>query len=140
MNQPTQELQLDDPLPDGPLADGSRDRVMDAVRRFRERDATAEEQRLALAQLAGVHETLKADGHLKRAMPNPDESDLRQIANRFAIRHLNASQKSNYGPAYREWIFHAFLASIRLAYRALEEGASYKEGEGNRQDEGKDGP
>lgn len=98
--------------------------MTDAVRRFRERDADPEEQRLALEQLGGVLETLNSDGRLKGKMPTKDESTPFQPANKFAIRHLGTKQKGNYGPAFREWIFHVLLGSIRLVYRSLEEGIS----------------
>jgi hypothetical protein len=109
------------PLPDTEIADDARDRVVDATRRFRERGASMEEQRLALVQLASVLEQLRSDERLKRTLSNKDETTLFNIANNFGIRHSNDRQREDYGPAFREWIFHTFLAAIRLTYRTLEE-------------------
>ena len=43
-----------------------------------------------------------------------DEGALFQIANRFAIRHQNADQQSNYADAYLDWIFWWYLATVDL--------------------------
>jgi hypothetical protein len=120
-DDPALEGLTERPLPDTQTADDARDRVVDATRRFRERGASTEEQRLALVQLASVLEQLRSDERLKRALPNKDEAALFNIANNFGIRHSNDRQQEDYGPAFREWIFHTFLAAIRLTYRTLEE-------------------
>ena len=109
------------PLPDASEADDVREKVMDAVSRFQARDASGEDQFAALRQLAGVLERLKADGRLKHGLTGKDESELFNIANNYAIRHDNSRQFLDHGPAFREWIFHLYLAAIRLAFRTLAE-------------------
>jgi hypothetical protein len=69
-DDPALEGLTERPLPDTQIADDARDRVVDATRRFRERGASTEEQRLALVQLAGVLEQLRSDERLKRALSN----------------------------------------------------------------------
>lgn len=120
-DDPALEELIERTLPDTQIADDARDRVVDATRRFRERGASAEEQRLALVQLAGVLEQLRSDGRLELALSNKDEASLFNIANNFGIRHNNKLQQEDYSPAFREWIFHTFLAAIHLTYRTLEE-------------------
>jgi len=120
----------DQPLPDTPEADQVREKVMDVLFRFRDLDASDEDQRLALEQLAGVLERLKTAGGLKRALKGKDESDLFKIANRYAIRHDNQDQLAEYGSAFREWIFHLYLAAIRLTFRVLEDAEPEGDGAG----------
>jgi hypothetical protein len=116
------EQLADQPLPPSAAADDVREKVQDAVRLFRDRGASLEDRRAALSQLAGVLERLRADGRLERAVVGKDQAALFEIANKYAIRHDNPTQRREYGPAFLEWIFHAYLAAIRLATLLCEEG------------------
>jgi len=110
----------DRPLPEGDVADDVRAKVEDAVRLFRERDATRQMQLTALTQLAGVLERLRDDERLTKAMSRKDQGPLFHIANDYGIRHDNEQQRRDYGPAFREWIFHSYLAAIRLTMRVVD--------------------
>jgi hypothetical protein len=114
----------DQPLPASLAADDVREKVQDAVRQFRDREATPQNQLTSLGQLAGVLERLRADGRLGEAVQGKDEGALFDIANNYAIRHDKPGQKRDYGPAYREWIFHAYLGAIRLALRVVDDDNS----------------
>jgi hypothetical protein len=118
------ELLSDQPLPSSAGADDVREKVQDAIRLFRDRAATVEDQRAALSQLAGVLERMKKDGRLEKSVPTEDSRNLFKIANKYAIRHDNSTQMSEYGASFREWIFHSFLAAIRLATLVAEEDSS----------------
>ncbi len=112
----------DHPLPDTKAGDAVRGRVMDAVARFRDREATAEDRRSALEQRASVLEKLQDNKSVRTAVGTKDENALRQIANNYGIRHHNSNQNADYSPAHSEWIFHTFLAAIRLTVLVLDEG------------------
>lgn len=118
------EALSDQPLPSSAAADDVRDKVQDAIRHFRDRGTSVEGQLAALSQLAGVLERLREDGRLGSAMSRKDSGALFDIANNYAIRHDNPNQRRGYGPAFREWIFHAYLAAIRLATRVADEEES----------------
>jgi hypothetical protein len=110
----------DQPLPTSSVADDIRAKVLDAIRAFRDVGATAEGQLSALSQLAGILERLRADGRLEGVFSKKDQGPLFEIANEFGIRHDKPGQKRDYGPAFREWIFFAYLAAIRLAMRVID--------------------
>ena len=57
-------------------------------------------------------------------MARKDSGTLFDIANNYGIRHDNAGQRRDYGPAFREWIFHAYLAAIRFSTRVADEEGS----------------
>ena len=89
-----------------------QDEVAHAIRNYRERDASLPQRRSALALLAGALEPRrKAIG---ARVTLQDESDLFQIANKFAIRHRNSQQRDDYGPEFLDWIFWNYLAMIEL--------------------------
>lgn len=115
------EVLSDQPLPSTAAADDVRGKVQDAIRLFRDRTVSAEGQLAALTQLAGVLERLRDDDRLADAMAGRDSGALFDIANNYGIRHDNADQRRDYGPAFREWIFHAYLAAIRLSTRVADE-------------------
>jgi hypothetical protein len=118
------EALSDQPLPSSAGADDVRDKVQDAIRLFRDRGASVEGQLAALTQLASVLERLRDDGRLVDAMARKDSGTLFDIANNYGIRHDNAGQRRDYGPAFREWIFHAYLAAIRFSTRVADEEGS----------------
>jgi hypothetical protein len=69
----------------------------------------------------GVLERMNKDGRLARSVPTDDARTLFKIANKSAIRHDNPAQMREFGASFREWIFHSFLAAIRLATLVVEE-------------------
>ena len=85
------------------------DLVDHAVAQFRGRDSTFLAKREATKTLADVLE------HRRRLLNDvlfkKDEDALFQIANHFEIRHINERQKSDYDPAFLDWIFWWYLAS-----------------------------
>jgi hypothetical protein len=96
---------------------GTAARVSHAIAMFRRRDSTAEDKRSALITLAGILEERR---QLVRAeMGSPDEGALFQIANKFAIRHQNAQQLRNYDPAFLDWVFWWYLATVELTNRVV---------------------
>lgn len=117
----------DDPLSASPEGDDVRAKVTDAVRLFRSRDASPQDQLAALNQLAGVLERLKVDKRLQQGIRGKDEDALFKIANKFGIRHDRPNQQRNYGGSFREWIFHSYLAAIRLAIQLVERPQSFPE-------------
>lgn len=116
---PGLEVLGDQPLPTSAIADDIRAKVLDAIRAFRDVDATVEAQFAALSQLAGILERLREDKRLN-VLGKKDQGSLFDIANNYGIRHDKRDQKRDYGPAFREWIFFAYLAAIRLAMRVAE--------------------
>jgi hypothetical protein len=100
--------------PDGSI----NDRIRHAVALFRGRAATTEEKRSAVLVLAGVLEERRT--LLKDALLRKDEGALFQIANEFAVRHQTESQKADYDPAFLDWIFWWFAATIELTNRVLD--------------------
>lgn len=109
-------LQLDelaDELSDDAAPDTDDAKITSAIRLYRARASSVHDRRGALAQLAGHLEKYRQDfkaGEFTRG----DESDLFNIFNNFAIRHDRASQKSDYGEEYLDWVFWTTLAGIRL--------------------------
>ncbi len=67
-------------------------------------------------------EKLQDNKSVRTAVGTKDENALRQIANNYGIRHHNSNQNADYSPAHSEWIFHTFLAAIRLTVLVLDEG------------------
>jgi hypothetical protein len=68
-----------------------------AIALFRRRDATAEDKRSALVTLAGIFEERRQ--LIKAELGSADEGALFHIANKFALRHRNGDEQSNYGPS-----------------------------------------
>lgn len=97
--------------------DSSSDRVRHAIALFRSRGATEHDKRLAVVSLAGVLEERRT--HLKEHLFRSDEGALFQIANQFAIRHRNESQKTDYDPVFLDWVFWWYMATIELTDRLI---------------------
>jgi hypothetical protein len=92
-------------------------RVQHAIALFRRRDATAEDKRSALVTLAGILEERRQ--LIKAELGSADESALFHIANKFAIRHRNRDEQSNYDPAFLDWIFWWYLGTVELTDRII---------------------
>lgn len=94
-----------------------RDRIEHAVAQFRGRNATPAAKREATRALADVLEQRRK--LLKKELFSKDEDALFMIANSFEIRHLNEQQKDEYDPAFLDWVFWWFLATVELTDRLL---------------------
>jgi hypothetical protein len=99
---------------------GTGDRVRHAISLFRRRGATEHDKRSAVVALALVLEERR--DLLRTTLLTKDEGALFEIANRFAIRHQNESQRADYSPAFLDWIFWWYLATIELSDRMLSGG------------------
>ena len=87
-----------------------RDRVRDAVAKFRRRSSTPTDRRDAVRDLADVLERLRPQ--MKAYMLRKDEGALFQIANQFTIRHNDAEQRGDYDTdVWWEWMFSVYLAT-----------------------------
>ena len=101
-------------------------KVLDAIRKWKNRHYELEDRKQAIRDLADVFEWLKKEGKLTKALSRKDESALFDIANNFALRHHNPKQKSDYDEdIWYSWIFHFYLASYHAAIRLIKrvEGA-----------------
>ncbi|OPX05532.1 hypothetical protein [Mycobacterium sp. AT1] len=87
-------------------------RIGHAVALFRRRDATEHDKRSAVMVLGLVLEERRA--LLKGVLYSGDEGALFEIANKFAIRHQDQRQKSDYDPVFLDWVFWWYLATIEL--------------------------
>jgi hypothetical protein len=91
--------------------------VAHAIALFRKRDATEQDERSAILALAQVLEERRQ--LLKTSLFSDDEGALFIIANRFDLRHSNERQHTDYDPAFREWAFWWYLATVELTDRLL---------------------
>jgi hypothetical protein len=102
-----------------------RDRVEHAVAQFRDRHSTVAQfrdrhstvahKREATRTLADVLEQRKS--LLKLELFTGDENALFHIANTFELRHLNERQKADYNPAFLDWLFWWYSATVELTDR-----------------------
>ena len=88
---------------------------------FRGRNADVPAKRSAIVTLAGILEANRA--LLKTELLRQDEGALFQIANEFAIRHRDRSQRDDYDPIFLDWVFWKYLATIELIERLLQRQA-----------------
>jgi hypothetical protein len=98
----------------------TRDHVRHAIALFRGRTATAQDKRSAVVTLAHVLEHRRK--LLKAELLRGDEGALFHIANEFAIRHETERQKADYDPAFLDWMFWWYLATVELTDRLLARG------------------
>ncbi|WP_198682005.1 hypothetical protein [Kribbella rubisoli] len=61
---------------------------------------------------------------LKEELLSKDERALFEIANGFAIRHQKENQRADYNPAFRDWVFWWYLATIELTNRMITQRTS----------------
>jgi hypothetical protein len=92
-------------------------RVRHAIALFRKRSATTEDKRSALVALAGILEERRQ--LIKAELGSADEGALFHIANKFAIRHQNEQQLSDYDPAFLDWVFWWYLGTVELTNRII---------------------
>jgi hypothetical protein len=93
------------------------DRVQHAIALFRARAATVEDRRSAVITLAGILEERR--DLLKAELLTKDETALFQVANQFAVRHQKADQRSDYDPAFLDWLFWWYLDTVQLTDQLL---------------------
>ena len=106
------ETALEHQLPD------DAELVAHAIATFRGRQRTPATLRNAIVDLAGVleHHRHSIKSHLNRK----DEAALFEIANKFDLRHRDANQRGDYDPAFSEWLFQWYLATVTLLARLAE--------------------
>lgn len=92
-------------------------RVEHAIALFRGRNGTSHDKRSAAITLAGILEERRA--LIRTEIGKKDEGALFCIANEFAIRHQRRRQQGDYDPAFLDWIFWWYLATIELTDRIL---------------------
>jgi hypothetical protein len=102
------------------------ERVQHAIALFRSRNAPVEERRSAVIALAGILQERRA--LLKAELLTKDEIALFQIANKFAIRHQGAEQRSHYDSVYLDWLFWWYLATVDLTDQLLARQAASQTG------------
>jgi len=97
-----------------------------AILKFRRYRSSIDDRKEAVRSLADVLEFLRPQ--LKEVLSSKDEGDLFNIANNFAIRHHNPSQKAQYDQSiWLSWIFYFYLATIHAGIRLIkrkEEGST----------------
>jgi hypothetical protein len=92
--------------------------VQVAIRKFRNRASTVEDKKDAVRDLADCFEQIRDD--LSKVITTKDERDLFNIANNFAIRHKNESQKTNYDKnIWLSWMFYFYLSTLHASIRLL---------------------
>lgn len=104
-------------------------KVHDAIRKWRNRHLSLSDKKQAIRDLADVFEWLKKSERLKAVLVRRDESVLFDIANNFAIRHHNPSQRQDYDEnIWYSWMFHFYLATYHAVVRMLkkEQGGANK--------------
>jgi hypothetical protein len=93
-----------------------------AVAKFQNRAAQANERRDAVRGLADILESLRP--RLREVITRRDESDLFEIANRFGVRHKNDLQQTDYDKAiWHELLFYHYAAMIRACIQLLPIGS-----------------
>nr|WP_218009194.1 hypothetical protein [Herbidospora cretacea] len=92
-------------------------RVEHAIALFRSRSTSLESKRSAIVTLAGVLEERRQ--LIRDGIGKPDDGALFEIANRFALRHRRADQFGDYDPAFLDWIFWWYLATVELTNRLI---------------------
>ena len=97
-------------------------RVRHAISLFRRRDTTEHDKRSAVIALAGILEERRE--LIRSDLGRKDEGALFTLANEFAIRHQRRGQQGDYDPAFLDWIFWWYLATIELTDRLLARQAS----------------
>lgn len=101
---------------------GIVDRLAHAIAQFRARAADEHDKRSAVLTLVGVLEERR--DLIKSDVGRKDEAALFTIANEFAIRHQRRGQQGDYDPAFLDWVFWWYLATIELTDQILARQAS----------------
>lgn len=100
-------------------------KVEAAILKFRRYRSSIDERKEAVRSLADVLEFLRPQ--LKEVLSSKDEGDLFNIANNFAIRHHNPSQKTGYDQSiWLSWMFYFYLSTIHAGIRLIQKRAENK--------------
>ena len=95
-----------------------QERIDASITKFRRHNSSLDDRRQAVRDLADVLELLRPK--IKILLSNQDEKDLFNIANNFAIRHLNDKQKTNYDALlWLSWMFYVNLSTIHVLLRKI---------------------
>ena len=93
--------------------------IASATRKFRARHSDDDDKKDAIRDLAAALEYIRPK--LKTVLASKDEGALFEIANKFAIRHHNASQNSNYDKKiWYRWMFYFYLSTLHAGLRMIE--------------------
>lgn len=112
------ESLVDDPIVT-PNPENIEIRVQTANLKYRKHNATLEDKKAAIIELAGVLEYLRKS---QIKFPRKDDATLFQIMNEFDLRHNNKVQHSEYSKdIWYNWFFYTFLASISTLIKLNEE-------------------
>ncbi len=96
-----------------------KSRYETAIYKFRHHGATFADRRHAVRDLADILEKIRPE--IQSKLTNKDDAELFNIANNFAIRHLNDRQKSSYDQnIWLSWMFYIYLSTIHAALRLNE--------------------
>ncbi len=98
-------------------------RVDAAIKKFRSRMSSMEDRRDAVRDLADVLEYIRPE--LKLVLTKKDDSTLFEIANKFAIRHMDGEQFDDYTkPVWLSWMFYFYLATINAVAHLVERSST----------------
>jgi hypothetical protein len=89
-----------------------REKVSNAVRTFQLGRSTRQERKQAVRELVDVLEFHRP--HVKTHLFSKDEADIFNMANNFALRHHNNTQKDDYDDTFLTWIFFLYLSTVHL--------------------------
>ena len=87
-----------------------QNKIKHACSLFQQHNATTDDKRSALKDLADVLEYIRDD--VKKYIPS-EENEIFNIANNYGIRHNNNCQ-IECNEEYMEWIFYSYLSAINL--------------------------
>ncbi|MGP5557675.1 hypothetical protein ACTXN7_05565 [Corynebacterium flavescens] len=96
---------------------GNTERIKQAIAEFQRREHGTASKRSACTGLASVLESKRV--LLKDSLFSKDEGALFHIANSFGIRHHEQNQHDDYDPAFLDWVFWWYMATIDLTNRLL---------------------
>lgn len=115
------------PLPDS-ASKTTRDLVKAALTKFRSYHSDLGARRDAIRDLAAVLEDMRPELN-RYLLTHKDDDAIFQIANNFAIRHLNSRQRTEYDrDIWYRWIFYVYLATVHAGQRAVDKGADSSSG------------
>jgi len=90
-----------------------------AVGKFRRHNSTVEDRFAAVRDLADVLERLRPE--FRKALSKKDDTAIFDIANKFGVRHFNASQNLDYDKnIWSSWMFYFYLSTIQAGLRFIE--------------------